>query len=166
MVAFARILTYFSLANLMETRWLMAVFPQVQFVLTMFQTSCAVVRPCGFPMGWLYFQISYCMTLILLFSNFYIQVNTFSFGITKAYNAVKVKPLEMFPFFAPQTYKRHAGSRKTDHPNGSINGHTNGVTSSEKVKYRKARADWQSCHWDQRSRRATCMCIILRAKAI
>ncbi|XP_016144354.1 elongation of very long chain fatty acids protein 5-like [Sinocyclocheilus grahami] len=84
----------------------------VQFVLTMFQTSCAVVWPCGFPMGWLYFQITYMITLILLFSNFYIK-----------------------------TYKSRMGSRKTDHSNGSINGHTNGVTSNEKVKYRKPRAD-------------------------
>ncbi|KAI4896329.1 hypothetical protein NFI96_015777 [Prochilodus magdalenae] len=45
----------------------------VQFVLTMFQTACAVVWPCGFPMGWLYFQISYMVTLIILFGNFYIK---------------------------------------------------------------------------------------------
>ncbi|KTG05682.1 hypothetical protein cypCar_00020272 [Cyprinus carpio] len=85
---------------------------QVQFVLTMFQTSCAVVWPCGFPMGWLYFQITYMITLILLFSNFYIK-----------------------------TYKSHAGSRKSGLSNGSINSHTNGVTSNEKVKYRKPRTD-------------------------
>ncbi len=48
---------------------------QVQFVLTMLQTSCAVVWPCGFPMGWLYFQITYMITLILLFANFYVKVN-------------------------------------------------------------------------------------------
>uniref|UniRef100_A0A9J8A5R8 Elongation of very long chain fatty acids protein n=1 Tax=Cyprinus carpio carpio TaxID=630221 RepID=A0A9J8A5R8_CYPCA len=84
----------------------------VQFVLTMFQTSCAVVWPCGFPMGWLYFQITYMITLILLFSNFYIK-----------------------------TYKSHAGSRKSGLSNGSINSHTNGVTSNEKVKYRKPRTD-------------------------
>lgn len=84
----------------------------VQFVLTMFQTSCAVVWPCGFPMGWLYFQITYMITLILLFTNFYIK-----------------------------TYKRKGGSRKTDYSNGSINGHTNGVTSNEKAKHRKPRTD-------------------------
>lgn len=52
----------------------MLLLDQIQFVLTMFQTSCAVVWPCGFPKGWLYFQISYMVTLIIFFSNFYIQV--------------------------------------------------------------------------------------------
>ncbi|MGH0148835.1 UNVERIFIED_CONTAM: hypothetical protein FKN15_013795 [Acipenser sinensis] len=50
----------------------------IQFVLTMFQTTCAVFRPCGFPMGWLYFQICYLISLIALFSNFYIQGNKYS----------------------------------------------------------------------------------------
>ncbi|TRY96958.1 hypothetical protein DNTS_033568 [Danionella cerebrum] len=84
----------------------------VQFVLTMFQTLCAVVWPCGFPMGWLYFQTSYMVTLILLFSNFYVQ-----------------------------TYKRGGVSRKGAHSNGSLTGHSNGVTSSEKIKHRKPRTD-------------------------
>lgn len=48
--------------------------PQTQFVLTIFQTSCGVVWPCAFPQGWLYFQIFYMISLIILFTNFYIQV--------------------------------------------------------------------------------------------
>lgn len=48
---------------------------QVQFFLTMSHSLSAVLRPCGFPMGWLYFQISYMVTLIFFFSNFYIQVS-------------------------------------------------------------------------------------------
>ncbi|XP_056616471.1 elongation of very long chain fatty acids protein 5 isoform X2 [Triplophysa dalaica] len=84
----------------------------VQFVLTIFQTSCAVVWPCGFPMGWLYFQITYTISLILLFANFYIK-----------------------------TYKRNGGLRKTDSSNGSRNGYTNGVTPNEKVKNRKSHSD-------------------------
>ncbi|KAA0717638.1 Elongation of very long chain fatty acids protein 5 [Triplophysa tibetana] len=84
----------------------------VQFVLTIFQTSCAVVWPCGFPMGWLYFQITYTISLILLFANFYIK-----------------------------TYKRNGGLRKTDSSNGSINGYTNGVTPNEKVIIRKSHSD-------------------------
>uniref|UniRef100_A0A8C7CFK3 Elongation of very long chain fatty acids protein n=1 Tax=Oncorhynchus kisutch TaxID=8019 RepID=A0A8C7CFK3_ONCKI len=45
----------------------------IQFFLTMSQTICAVIWPCDFPRGWLYFQIFYVVTLIALFSNFYIQ---------------------------------------------------------------------------------------------
>ncbi|CAL8299856.1 unnamed protein product [Merluccius merluccius] len=45
----------------------------VQFFLTMSQTLCAVAWPCSFPRGWMYFQIGYMVTLIILFSNFYIQ---------------------------------------------------------------------------------------------
>lgn len=48
---------------------------QVQFVLTILQTSCGVIWPCAFPLGWLYFQIGYMISLIALFTNFYIQVN-------------------------------------------------------------------------------------------
>lgn len=48
---------------------------QLQFVLTIIQTSCGVVWPCTFPLGWLYFQIGYMISLIALFTNFYIQVN-------------------------------------------------------------------------------------------
>ncbi|XP_032817644.1 very long chain fatty acid elongase 5 [Petromyzon marinus] len=44
-----------------------------QFVMTMVQSGSAIVMPCGFPAGWLWFQISYMMSLVLLFSNFYIQ---------------------------------------------------------------------------------------------
>lgn len=50
---------------------------QIQFFLTMSQTMCAVIWPCSFPRRWLYFQISYMVTLIFLFSNFYIQVSWF-----------------------------------------------------------------------------------------
>ncbi|XP_028843942.1 very long chain fatty acid elongase 5 [Denticeps clupeoides] len=82
----------------------------VQFVMTMFQTSCAVVWPCGFPMGWLYFQISYMVSLIILFTNFYVK-----------------------------TYKRRGGSKAKDHQNGSLaskNGHVNGAAESGRRKLR------------------------------
>uniref|UniRef100_A0A8C5K9S2 Elongation of very long chain fatty acids protein n=1 Tax=Jaculus jaculus TaxID=51337 RepID=A0A8C5K9S2_JACJA len=36
----------------------------VQFVLTTIQTSCRVIWPCTFPLGWLYFQIGYMISLI------------------------------------------------------------------------------------------------------
>ncbi|KAK1171634.1 elongation of very long chain fatty acids protein 5-like [Acipenser oxyrinchus oxyrinchus] len=87
----------------------------IQFVLTMFQTTCAVFRPCGFPMGWLYFQICYLISLIALFSNFYIQ-----------------------------TYKKHGLSRRKEYQNGSaasLNGHSNGVSSLDNVTQRKLRKD-------------------------
>ncbi|XP_061692320.1 elongation of very long chain fatty acids protein 5 [Syngnathoides biaculeatus] len=45
----------------------------IQFVLTVLQTLCAIIWPCGLPLGWLYFQITYMFTLIVFFSNFYIQ---------------------------------------------------------------------------------------------
>ncbi|KYO47158.1 elongation of very long chain fatty acids protein 5 isoform B [Alligator mississippiensis] len=61
-----------------------------QFVLTIFQTSCGVVWPCPFPLGWLYFQISYMISLIILFTNFYIQ-----------------------------TYNKKASSRRKEYQNGS-----------------------------------------------
>lgn len=48
---------------------------QVQFFLTMSHSLTAALWPCGFPVGWLYFQISYMVTLIFFFSNFYIQVS-------------------------------------------------------------------------------------------
>lgn len=86
-----------------------------QFVLTMTQTTCAMIWPCAFPMGWLYFQNCYMITLIILFTNFYIQ-----------------------------TYKK-ASSRRKDYQNGSVtavNGHTNGFSSLEdNVKQRKQRRD-------------------------
>lgn len=87
----------------------------IQFVITMAQTSCAVVWPCGFPMGWLYFQISYMVTLIFLFSNFYVK-----------------------------TYKSDGVSLKKDYENGSVatkNGHVNGVGPTDSKNYRKLRAD-------------------------
>lgn len=48
---------------------------QLQFVLTIIQTSCGVIWRCAFPLGWLYFQIGYMISLIVLFTNFYIQVS-------------------------------------------------------------------------------------------
>nr|UJI64959.1 fatty acid elongase 5 [Clupeichthys perakensis] len=87
----------------------------IQFVVTMAQTSCAVIWPCGFPIRWLYFQISYMVTLIFLFSNFYVK-----------------------------TYKSHAASLKKDYQNGSgatKNGHVNGVGPTDSKGYRKLRAD-------------------------
>ncbi|XP_068137463.1 very long chain fatty acid elongase 5 isoform X1 [Hyperolius riggenbachi] len=87
-----------------------------QFVLTMTQTSCAMVWRCAFPMGWLYFQNCYMVSLIILFANFYIQ-----------------------------TYNKKASSRRKDYQNGSasaVNGHTNGFSSLEdNVKQRKQRKD-------------------------
>ncbi|XP_061914243.1 elongation of very long chain fatty acids protein 5 isoform X1 [Entelurus aequoreus] len=45
----------------------------VQFLLTVLQTMCAVIWPCGLPLGWLYFEISYMLSLVFFFSNFYYQ---------------------------------------------------------------------------------------------
>ncbi|XP_077350866.1 very long chain fatty acid elongase 5 [Festucalex cinctus] len=45
----------------------------IQFLLTMLQTLCAIMWPCGLPFGWLYFEIVYMFTLIGFFSNFYIK---------------------------------------------------------------------------------------------
>ncbi|KAL7383515.1 hypothetical protein ABVT39_012157 [Epinephelus coioides] len=90
-------------------------FQLIQFFLTMSQTMCAVIWPCGFPKGWLYFQISYMVTLIFLFSNFYVQ-----------------------------TYKKHSGSLKKEHQNGSpasTNGHANGTPSMERTAHKKLRVD-------------------------
>ncbi|KAK1905121.1 Elongation of very long chain fatty acids protein 5 [Dissostichus eleginoides] len=87
----------------------------IQFFLTMSQTMCAVIWPCGFPKGWLYFQISYMVVLIVLFSNFYIQ-----------------------------TYKKHSGSLKKEHQNGSLlstNGHVNGTPSTKSTEHNKLRVD-------------------------
>ncbi|KAF7643141.1 hypothetical protein LDENG_00244530 [Lucifuga dentata] len=88
---------------------------QIQFFLTMSQTMCAVLWPCGFPIGWLYFQISYMVTLIILFSNFYIQ-----------------------------TYKKHRVSLKKEHQNGcliSTNGHASGTPSLESTLHKKLRME-------------------------
>lgn len=87
----------------------------IQFFLTMSQTMCAVIWPCDFPRGWLYFQISYMVTLIILFSNFY-----------------------------SQTYKKHSGSLKKELQNGSAvstNGHANGTPSVEHNVQKKLRMD-------------------------
>ncbi|KAF3842170.1 hypothetical protein F7725_024121, partial [Dissostichus mawsoni] len=92
---------------------LQLVGPPIQFFLTMSQTMCAVIWPCGFPKGWLYFQISYMVVLIVLFSNFYIQ-----------------------------TYKKHSGSLKKEHQNGSLlstNGHVNGTPSTKSTEHNKLR---------------------------
>lgn len=88
-------------------------FQLIQFFLTIYQTMCAVVWPCDFPKGWLYFQIFYMVTLIILFTNFYLQ-----------------------------TYKKHSGSLKKELQNGSAastNGHANGAPSMERT--RKLRVD-------------------------
>ncbi|KAK2815051.1 hypothetical protein Q7C36_023317 [Tachysurus vachellii] len=45
----------------------------VQFILTITHTLSAVVFPCGFPLGCLFFQSSYMLTLVILFVNFYMQ---------------------------------------------------------------------------------------------
>ncbi|XP_058162875.1 very long chain fatty acid elongase 5 [Dasypus novemcinctus] len=92
----------------------------LQFVLTIIQTTCGVIWPCAFPLGWLYFQIGYMISLITLFTNFYIQ-----------------------------TYNKKGASRRKDHlkdhQNGSVaavNGHTNSFSSLENsVKPRKQRKD-------------------------
>ncbi|XFG13103.1 hypothetical protein AB1E19_016727 [Capra hircus] len=92
----------------------------LQFVLTIIQTSCGVIWPCTFPLGWLYFQIGYMISLIALFTNFYIQ-----------------------------TYNKKGVSRRRehqkDHQNGSVaavNGHTSSFSSLENnVKPRKQRKD-------------------------
>ncbi|XP_032876582.1 elongation of very long chain fatty acids protein 5 isoform X1 [Amblyraja radiata] len=80
----------------------------LQFVLTIVQTSFGVIWPCGFPSGWLYFQIGYMISLIILFTNFYIQ-----------------------------TYKKKSASKSKDILNGStlaVNGHANG-TSPQKEHF-------------------------------
>ncbi|MXQ97816.1 hypothetical protein E5288_WYG013834 [Bos mutus] len=92
----------------------------LQFVLTIIQTSCGVIWPCTFPLGWLYFQIGYMISLITLFTNFYIQ-----------------------------TYNKKGVSRRRehqkDHQNGSVaavNGHISSFSSLENnVKPRKQRKD-------------------------
>lgn len=87
----------------------------IQFFLTGSQTMCAIIWPCGVPMGWLYFQIGYMVTLITFFANFYIQ-----------------------------TYKKRSVSRKTDHQNGSsvsTNGHANGTSPQERSVHKKLRVD-------------------------
>ncbi|XP_072264546.1 very long chain fatty acid elongase 5 [Pyxicephalus adspersus] len=87
-----------------------------QFVLTMTQTTCAMIWPCAFPMGWLYFQNCYMISLIILFANFYIK-----------------------------TYNKKTSSKRKDYQNGSVsavNGHTNGFSSLEdNIKQRKQRRD-------------------------
>ncbi|KAM9804023.1 very long chain fatty acid elongase 5 [Neosynchiropus ocellatus] len=45
----------------------------IQFCITVLHTASAVVWPCGFPLGWVVFLISYMITLIVFFSNFYSQ---------------------------------------------------------------------------------------------
>ncbi|XP_070442328.1 very long chain fatty acid elongase 5 isoform X2 [Equus przewalskii] len=92
----------------------------LQFVLTIIQTSCGVIWSCTFPLGWLYFQIGYMISLIALFTNFYIQ-----------------------------TYNKKSASRRKErlreHQNGSVaavNGHTTSFSSLENnVKLRKQRKD-------------------------
>ncbi|KAI5140568.1 elongation of very long chain fatty acids protein 5 [Manis pentadactyla] len=92
----------------------------LQFVLTIIQTSCGVVWPCAFPLGWLYFQIGYMISLIVLFTNFYVQ-----------------------------TYNKKGASRRReylkDHQNGSmaaVNGHAGSFSSlGNSVKPRKLRKD-------------------------
>ncbi|XP_061083866.1 elongation of very long chain fatty acids protein 5 [Conger conger] len=87
----------------------------IQFVLTMAQTGCAVVWPCGFPDGWLYFQIGYMVILITLFSNFYVQ-----------------------------TYQKQGAFRRREYQNGSteaMNGYSNGVSSTEDKAHGKLRVD-------------------------
>lgn len=87
----------------------------IQFFLTMCQTACAAIWPCGFPMGWLYFQISYMFTFMVLFSNFYIQ-----------------------------TYKKQSASRRKEIQNGSAsskNGHANGSPSMDHTAPKKLRVD-------------------------
>uniref|UniRef100_A0A669DP75 Elongation of very long chain fatty acids protein n=2 Tax=Oreochromis TaxID=8139 RepID=A0A669DP75_ORENI len=86
----------------------------IQFFLTVTQTTLAVIWPCGFPIGWLYFQISYMFTLIILFMNFYIQ-----------------------------TYKK-SGSQRKHPQNSSLlstNGHANGTPSTDFTAPKKLRVD-------------------------
>ncbi|KAM9726228.1 very long chain fatty acid elongase 5 isoform 1-T2 [Menidia menidia] len=90
-------------------------FQLIQFFMTIVQTASAVIRPCGFPIRWLLFQISYMFTFMVLFSNFYFQ-----------------------------TYKKRSSSQKKEHQNGSstsTNGHANGTPSMEHTASKKLRVD-------------------------
>ncbi|XP_037534765.1 elongation of very long chain fatty acids protein 5 [Nematolebias whitei] len=87
----------------------------IQFSLTICHTAFAAIWPCGFPIRWLYFQISYMFSFIILFSNFYIQ-----------------------------TYKKQSASRRKEHQLGSAastNGHANGTPSTEYAAAKKLRVD-------------------------
>ncbi|XP_043919688.1 elongation of very long chain fatty acids protein 5 [Protopterus annectens] len=113
--------SYYGLSAIPATRpylWWKKYLTQgqlIQFVLTIIQTACGVIWPCGFSLGWLYFQIGYMISLIVLFSNFYIQTYTAK------------------------------SSRRKEYQNGSataVNGHPNGFSSLENnVKQRKQRHD-------------------------
>nr|ALE14477.1 polyunsaturated fatty acid elongase 5 [Boleophthalmus boddarti] len=80
----------------------------IQFFLTVAQSSFAIIWPCGFPLGWTYFQICYMFTLIVFFTNFYFQ-----------------------------TYKKRIVSSK-EHQNGSgaTKGHANGTETYAHKKLR------------------------------
>ncbi|XP_013872855.1 very long chain fatty acid elongase 5 [Austrofundulus limnaeus] len=87
----------------------------IQFSMTICQTALAAIWPCGFPIGWLYFQISYMFSFIVLFSNFYIQ-----------------------------TYRKQSASRRKEQQLGSsasTNGHANGTPSMERGAAKKLRVD-------------------------
>ncbi|XP_068613215.1 very long chain fatty acid elongase 5-like [Brachionichthys hirsutus] len=82
-----------------------------QFFVTASQTMLAIIWPCGFPMGWLYFQISYMIVLSILFTNFYIQ-----------------------------TYTKKSNSLKNGSP-ASANGHANVMPPTERPAPKKLRVD-------------------------
>ncbi|KAK7930774.1 hypothetical protein WMY93_007169 [Mugilogobius chulae] len=78
----------------------------IQFFLTVSQSFCAIIWPCGFSIGWTWFQICYMLTLIMLFTNFYFQ-----------------------------TYKKRVVSSK-EHLNGSgaTKEHANGTENNKKLR--------------------------------
>ena len=46
---------------------------QTQFVCIVIHTSVNMTQDCDFPWGFNYSVVAYCISLILLFSNFYVQ---------------------------------------------------------------------------------------------
>uniref|UniRef100_A0A8C5PPU4 Elongation of very long chain fatty acids protein n=1 Tax=Leptobrachium leishanense TaxID=445787 RepID=A0A8C5PPU4_9ANUR len=124
LISFIHVLmySYYGLAAIPAMRpylWWKKYITQCQLtqcVLTMTQTSCAMVWRCAFPMGRLYFQNCYMVSLIILFANFYIQ-----------------------------TFSEKTRSTRKDYQKVSVsaaNGHTNSFSSLENnVKQRKQRMD-------------------------
>lgn len=142
---------WINVASVSSLGHLLAMLPlQIQFGLTIFHALCAVVWPCGFSLGWLYFHISYMLTLVIFFLNFYIQVSCFFtlydiicdksgcfFGKTQLITG----RCAFFPPLTHKTYKKQKASLKKDHQNGSTalkNGH---AKANPAAAHKKRRVD-------------------------